>query len=211
MIQQGWPGATFQQQAEALHGACKQKGQTSTLDAAAQQLLTISAVAHFVDQPPVTLDDASWRTLTDTLNCLFLSQELSRCLKALADAGLRQLVSWLQEQDITSLTLIPCGLLATFPLVAVPLADGRTVGETLPTSIAPNPRSPLHDEQTRGKRTGVYAVGDPWSATTHQQLLWGEAEAHTLVELGQRLRGLPAQARVHKAATRTWLIEGPFL
>jgi CHAT domain-containing protein/tetratricopeptide (TPR) repeat protein len=206
LIQQGWSGATFRQQAETLHAACKQTGQTSTLDAAAQELLTIPAVAHLVDGPLATLSETSRRTLGNTLNHLFLSQELSRCLKALADAGLCQLVSWLQEQNITSLTLIPCGSLAAFPLVAVPLADGRTVGETLPTSIAPSARSLLHDEPTRGKRTGVYAIGDPWS-TTQQQLLWGEAEAHMLVELGYQLRGLPAQARVHKAATRTWLIE----
>ena len=206
LIQQRWSGATFQQQAETLHGACKQTGQISTLDAAAQELLTISAVAQFVDQPLAALSETSLSTLENTLNHLFLSQELSCCLKALADAGLCQLVSWLQAQDITSLTLIPCGSLAAFPLVAVPLVDGRTVGETLPTSIAPSARSLLYDEQTRSKRTGVYAIGDPWS-TIQQQLLWGEAEAHTLVELGQRLRGLPGQARVYEAATRTWLIE----
>jgi CHAT domain-containing protein len=206
LMQQGWSGTTFQQQAKTLHEVCVQMRQASTLDAAAQGLLTTPAVAHLVDQPLATLSETSLRTLKNTLNRLFLSLELSRCLKALADAGLCQLVSWLQEQDITSLTLIPCGSLAAFPLVAAPLADGRTVGETLPTSVAPSARSLLYDEQTIGKRTGVYAIGDPWS-TTHQQLPWGEAEAHTLVGLGHRLLGLSAQARVHKAATRTWLIE----
>src|SRR2546430_3807120 len=55
-----------------------------------------------------------------------------------------------------------------------PLTDGRTLGETLPTSIAPSARSLLHDEQIVSPRTGVYALGNPYP--TQQNLRWGEAD-----------------------------------
>ncbi|WP_433797587.1 CHAT domain-containing protein [Actinoplanes sp. CA-252034] len=50
-------------------------------------------------------------------------------------------------------------------------------------------------------RAGVFALGDP--RPTHQPLRWGEAEAHTLAELG----GDPGRARVGDAATRAWLLD----
>ncbi len=199
-----WPGATFRVQAAALHAACTATSQASALDAAAQVTLAIPAIERLVDQPFSTWKDTDLGKLAGTLDHRFLSLEVQRCLEVLADIALRPLVAWLREQGATSLTLIPCGPLAAFPLAAVPLADGRTVGETLPTSVAPSARSLLHDEQTTTQRVGVYALGNP--RPTHQELQWGEAEAHTLAKLASRLE-LPAEVRVHEAATRAWLTE----
>ena len=199
-----WEGTTFRACAEVLHAACTAVGQTSTLDAAAQTILALPRLTHLVDQPLAALSDTDRGKLAGTLNHLFLSLEVQRCLEVLANTALRPLVAWLREQGARSLTLIPCGLIAAFPFAAVPMDDGRTMGEALPTSIAPSARSLLHNEQTIVQRAGVYALGDPWP--THQELQWGEAEAHTLAKLAGRL-GLPSEVRVHEAATRAWLIE----
>jgi CHAT domain-containing protein len=133
-----------------------------------------------------------------------LQLELQRCLELLAKAAMQSLIAWLFKRGATSLTLIPCGTLAALPLAAVKLADGRTVGETLPTSTAISARSLLHDKHEVRKRAGVYAFGDP--RPTGQELQWGEAEAHTLVKLAHSV-GLPGEARVHNKAVRSWLIQ----
>lgn len=125
-------------------------------------------------------------------------------LGALADHALRPLVSWLNEEATTGLTLIPCGWLASFPLPSAHLVNGRTLGQILPTSVAPSARSFHVHEDTSTDRSGVYAVGDPYP--THQPLLWGEAEAQTLVQIAHHMK-LPGKVKVHKKATRSWLIE----
>src|SRR5207247_1580280 len=73
-----------------------------------------------------------------------------------------------------------------------------------PTSIAPSALSLLPDEQSIAPRTGIYALGNPYP--TQQNLRWGEAEAFTLAELGQRL-ARSAGVRVQWQATRKRLIE----
>jgi len=103
-----------------------------------------------------------------------------------------------------SLTLVPCGSLAAFPLEGTLLGDGRTLGETLPTSIAPGARALLHEQRTTSPRTGIYALGNPYP--TQQNLRWGEAEAFTLAELGKGLQGF-ASVKVQWQATRDWLVE----
>jgi CHAT domain-containing protein len=55
-----------------------------------------------------------------------------------------------------------------------------------------------------GNAQGCITLGDP--RPTHQELQWGEAEAHTLVKLAHSM-GLPGEARVHNRAVRSWLIE----
>jgi CHAT domain-containing protein/tetratricopeptide (TPR) repeat protein len=204
LMLENWPGATLRERAMALQQACVAAGKTSTLAEAAQAVAANPRLAHFADQSLDTLNDPDRERLTSTLAHLFLQSELRRCLETLAKVALRPLVAWLREQGVTSLTFIPCGWLTAFPLSAAPLADGRTVGEALPTSIAPSARSLLHNERSVATRAGVYTLGNP--RPTHQELKWGEAEAHTLASLAVRL-GQPAEARVHEEATRDWLIQ----
>ncbi len=199
---QDWPGTTFREKAAAFSTACRVFGKTSTLVGAIDKVLSIDALTSTVNKPLDTLTRAEQSTLATTLNHYFLQQELERCLETLGKAALRPLITWLLEQGVTSLTLIPCGLLAAFPLLAVPLTDGRTVGETLLTSVAPNARQFLHQENTGTERVGIYAVGDP--RPTHQVLEWSEAEACTLATLARHI-GLVGQAKVQQQATLVWL------
>ncbi len=114
---------------------------------------------------------------------------------------MQPLYEWLHKEEVTSLTLVPAGYLAAFPLTAIPLADGCTVGETLPTSVAPSARSLLQDESTKTKRSAVYALGNP-----DLDLYWGEVEAYVLTLLARNLN-LLAEAKVRQQATRSWLAE----
>src|SRR5260370_789246 len=120
-----------------------------------------------------------------TLNHAVLQRELQRCQSALNRTMLQPLLAWLHKAGICSLTLVPCGRLAAFPLTGTLLPDGHTLGEKLPTSIAPSALSLLPDEQSIAPRTGIYALGNPYP--TQQNLRWGEAEAFTLAELVQQL------------------------
>ncbi len=105
---------------------------------------------------------------------------------------------------MTTLTLVPCGWLAAFPLAAVPIDDGRTVGETLPVSIAPSARVLLHAQHAELiERSGVYEFGNP--RPTHYELPWGEAEAFTLFVWARRLK-LYSEIRVQEQVTRASLV-----
>ncbi len=204
-----WPGATFTEKAAQLHTTCVQARIDSTLDAAAQDMLGLQlpALQTIVQTPLERLDRGDLQRLGATLDHAFLQCELDRCLKLLAKVALRPTIAWLQELGVTSLTLVPCGMLAAFPLLAAPMndvpvaTDWQTVADVLPTSIAPSARSLLQRGQHTGTRSGVYALGDPWP--TQQELRWGEAEARTLAQLG----GDSTHMRVHESATRDWFIE----
>src|SRR5258706_1151541 len=121
--------------------------------------------------------------------------------------ALRPSARWLQALGTVSVTLVPCGALAAFPLVAVPIngvddaADWQAVGDLLPASLAPSGRALQRGQEPPRARTGVATLGDPWP--THQELAWGEAEALTLAALG----GDPYRAAIHTNATRAWLLE----
>ncbi|HVB74562.1 MAG TPA: CHAT domain-containing protein [Ktedonobacteraceae bacterium] len=201
---ESWPGLTFREQAGALHAACMTAGHTSTLDAAAQFVLSLPALTPLVDHPITTLSEGSHTLLASTLNHAVLQRELQRCQSALQAAALQPLITWLLAAGVGSLTLVPCGPLAAFPLVGIPLDDGRTLGETLPTSIAPSARALLHEEYPKSPRAGIYALGNPYP--TQQNLRWGEAEAFALAELGHHLEQV-ASVKVQWQATRGWLIE----
>ncbi len=157
-----------------------------------------------VDWAMLQYNDADMLRLALALGRSFLQLEVQHCLKTLSSVIARPLVTWLHGQGVKSLTLIPCGRLAAFPLAAVPLADGSTVGEVLPTSMAPSARSLLYQRRTEPERSGVYALGNPHP--THQELLWGEAEAQTLVYLARRL-GMCGEAKVQNQATRASLTQ----
>ena len=201
---QTWPGATFREQAVALHTACLAQGHTSTLDMAAQSMLAVPELTPLIDHPFTLLSQESHSLLASTLNHAVLQRELQRCQSTLRKVALEPLVAWLKQADTRSLTLIPCGSLAAFPLEGTELGDGRTLGDTLPTSIAPSARALLYEERTISPRTGVYALGNPYP--TQQNLRWGEAEAFALAELGKNLQQ-SARVKVQWQATREWLVE----
>lgn len=204
ILQRYWFGANFREAATTLHDACMKAIQESRLDEAAQAVLSLPAFVQSINQPFEALERKERAHLESQLGNLFLELELEHCLTVLAENALQPLVAWLREEGVGSMTLIPCGWLSALPFASAPLTDGRTVGEALPTSIAPNVRSLLRVEHARASQSGLYAIGDPRSAG--QPLRWGEAEAHTLAKLARNLT-LPGKARVHQKATRAWLIE----
>jgi CHAT domain-containing protein len=167
-------------------------------------VLALPELAPFVDHPLTDLSEERTSLLASTLNHAVLQRELQRCQSALSRTMLQPLLVWLHKAGVCSLTLVPCGRLAAFPLTGTLLPDGHTLGEKLPTSIAPSALSLLPDEQSIAPRTGIYALGNPYP--TQQNLRWGEAEAFTLAELGQQL-ARSAGVKVQWQATRNWLIE----
>jgi CHAT domain-containing protein len=201
-----WHGETFREAASALHVACAAAKKTSTLDEAAQQILSVSNLAPLLDKPFEELEDLERLILTENLGKKFLSCELQRCLPLLSRAVMRPLLEWLQKEGVTSLTLVPVGYLAAFPLTAVSLADGHRVGKTLPTSVAPSARSLLQEESSKTERSGIHSLGNPDLGNPDLDLYWGEVEALVLTLLAQNL-SLPSEAKVRRQATRSWLAE----
>ena len=190
---------------EELVTACKVRGKASTLAVAARSALSMPALTPLAGKPLRTLSESELYRLSSAVGHFLLQLELKRCLDQLSSIVMRPLISWLCEEGVTSLTLIPCGRLAAFPLTAVPLADGRTIGETLITSVAPSVRSLLQSNgSNQVNRAAVYALGDPWP--TNQRLVWGEAEALTLAKLARNL-GIFADVKVQKEATREWFVQ----
>ena len=181
---QAWQGTTLRECASALHAACQARAHTSTIDAAAQLVLALPQLAPLVDQPLTELSEEYSSLLASTLNHAVLQRELQRCQSALNRTLLQPLIRWLHDAGVCSLTLVPCGRLAAFPLAGILLPDGQTLGDMFPTSIAPSARALLHDRQIHVPRMGIYALGNPYP--TRQNLHWSEAEAFTLAELGQQ-------------------------
>lgn len=202
-----WHSLTFREWTSALSMISEEVGRPSMMNVAALAMLVLPEVARVSDVPLNELSADEQRTIAATFDHLHLRLELQHCFEILSNEIMRPLIAWLQEQGVVSLTLIPCGQLAAFPLTAVPLADERTVSETLPTSVAPSARSLLQEKQSSPaiERQGVYALGDP--RPTHQELRWGEAEAFTLAKLAQTLE-LGGHVKVQTNATRSWLIQG---
>jgi CHAT domain-containing protein len=201
-----WSGETFREKAITLHVACQKAGVASSLDEEVQCILldTESECAALIDQPLSTLDEESLQALKNTLNRGVLDRELLRCQARLAEVAMEPLLNWLRAEGISSLTLIPCGVLAAFPLAGISLANGETVGETISTNIVPSVRVLLADKQNRPERHGIYTIGDPHPQES--KLEWGEAEAFTLAAFGRKL-GLPVTVKVQHSATRTVLLD----
>lgn len=211
-----WSGETLRATATTLYQANMAAGQSGAFALAMQALLTIPDCAAFADVPLEVLREDTperrqqWAMLENSFNHILMRLEVKRCLTQLSDAALRKLVGWLREEGATGVTLIPCGALAAFPLLAAEVAPGKTFAESLPASVAPSARALIQitEAQTQTdratSRAGVYAVGDP--RPTHQELIWGEAEALTIAKLA-RLLGMPGEAKVQEKARRGWLIE----
>jgi CHAT domain-containing protein/tetratricopeptide (TPR) repeat protein len=203
LLLQQWQEKTFRELATRLHSACEAANQASTLDTAAQTLLASPVLADLVDCPFEQVAAAQMEKLASPLEHTFLQLELQRCLTRLSESAMQPLIRWLRWSGSQRLTLVACGPLAAFPLAAVPLTDGQTVGETIPTCIALSARSLLPSQREASPRTGVYALGDP--RPTHQPLRWGEAEAYTVAKLA-RILGWQGEAKVQCQARRSWAI-----
>ena len=198
-------GASFREFAALLHTICGENAKASALDMAAQRTLSIPELAATVDQPlnQLIYKQGEFQILVNTLEHFFLQYELKKCMNVLNDVAFRPLTEWLCRESVESVTLIPCGWLAAFPLTAVEIAPGQTMSDLFATSVAPNARSLSYDEYTTGKRSGIYALGDP--RPSFQELRWGEAEAYALSNLARDIR-LPTEVKVQHKATRDWLI-----
>lgn len=217
---QGWAGETFAQKVRALHDACTEV--SSTLALAAELITQSPALAPLTTRPLWQLDEQEREMLATTVNTTFLRLEIPRSLKQLAPA-FEPLMAWLQQEGVSRLTLIPCGLLAAFPLLALPvdIADTssrqkradeifdrpshRTWGDCFVTGIAPSARSLHSSTQPAPERAEIYALGNPWRGThlpSRSDLPWGEAEALHLARLGGNRR----HAVVQQKATRRWFL-----
>ncbi len=211
LLLRDWPGETLRERAQALHVTCREAGVASTLDAAVQRaMLALGAHAEYARLIDATLDALTPRETNILRSCishLFLRIELTRGLATMADIALRPLADLLSAQGVHSVTLIPCGEVAAYPLAAAEIAPGITFGDRFPASVAPSARSLLRDEAAHAhahqRRAGVATVGDP--RVTHQPLQWGEAEALTIAHLARAL-GLPTEVRAQQKATRDWLL-----
>jgi CHAT domain-containing protein/tetratricopeptide (TPR) repeat protein len=196
-----WREVTMQ-----FHTTVTQAGNAGKLAEAMQAVLNNEAFKPFVDQPIGMIDPTELAHLKTTMAQIFLQLELQRSLEELAHTAMRPLIAWLQKLGTTSLTLIPCGSLAIFPLASVPIDKQLTVADWFPTSIAPNARSLLHrnGDNSNPRRAGVYSIGNP--LPTNVSLEWSEAEALTVTRIARKL-GMSAEARIQNRATREWLIE----
>lgn len=202
VLAQQWPGPTPRASVEALRRACAAAGFAAPLDAAAQTLQRQPRLALLLNRPWDQLTPEERGTLAATLNARLFPPELARCLQYLGPVVSGPLYVWLTAQGARSLTLIPCGPLGALPLTAAPLADGRTLGMALPTSVAPSARALCHPERPP-RPARLFALGNPHP--TRRELRWGEAEALAVAELGRRA-GLEAHVRVQSAASRDWLL-----
>ena len=195
-----WDGETFQAKEEAFHAVCGQRQQHSLLDRAAREALACAPFAALAKLPLAELDCDERGLLQATFDACFLKVELQNCQEQLATVVLHPLIAWLQAEKATSLTLIPCGHLSAFPLPAIMLPDGRTVGEILPTSVAPSARALLQRVNTRTSQDGMALLGNP-----HDNLPWSEAEALTLKALAEHSL-LPVEVYLKHQATRERLL-----
>ena len=205
LLSQGWDGTSFASCAEQLHTFCQQTHQESTLDAAAQEIRASARFRAIVEVGWNELSEGQEAYLEMVFNQRFLHHELRASLEWLAEVALRPLAGGLQQEGIVGVTIIPCGLLAAFPLLAAPLEmiDGRTVtlADRYIASVTPNARTLLHSANVDHHRQGVASLGNPYPS--HQSLSWGEAEALTLAELG----GDATRAAIQYDADRAHLSE----
>ena len=200
-----WQGDTLRARAQSLAEICDAAKKFSTLSVATQRMLKTASIAPLADTPLATLTAGAQHTVAGTLNHAFMEEEIQASTRVLQPLAMQPLVDWLIQHQATGVTLIPCGFLETFPLATMVLADGRTVAETIPMSVAPNAGALRRDAGHAAHRQGVTAIGDPTASS--QKLPWSETEAMTVAKLAREV-GLSGYARVQEKAKRSWLIRG---
>jgi len=201
-----WGGKTLRERAEALHTACVMAGHASTLDRAIQQVLESPTHMRLADQSiekSTAMDTALFKS---DLERVFFQLELERCLKVLTNVALRPLLAWLREQGALSLSLVPCGVLATFPLTAMSLESECSVGEALAMSIVPTAQSLLHEEPTGMDCSDFSTIETP--QPTHKCSVWCERELSALTQLVSSLEML-SEFRVLRQPGYTGLLQVP--
>lgn len=207
IMKQSWDGNSFADSAACLHTFCQREQLTSTLDAAAQEIGKWPGLLDALKTPWQHLSKKQEWILHNRFNYSFLRTELQQNLICLAEIALRPLAAWLQEKNVLSITLIPCGLLAAFPLLAAPLeiiqGQSVTLADRYTASIAPSARALQQRTQSHQQRHGVAALGNPYPTSSSRPLPWGEAEALTLAELG----GAPERASIQYDADRAHLLD----
>jgi CHAT domain-containing protein/tetratricopeptide (TPR) repeat protein len=202
-----WPGTTLVDRLATLETAAGAAGKESSLARAARAALATPALRPFGEVAVEDLGSSYRLRLAGQIDHFFLQFELERSLEVLGRVLIRPLAAWLREEGASSVTLIPSGVLTSFPLLAAPIGDDKTswqaLGTTLPASMAPSALSLIPGTRPVARRSGVRAVGNP--LPTPQHLEWGEAEALTLAYLGgDRER---SAVRTGYEAVRAWFIE----
>jgi CHAT domain-containing protein/tetratricopeptide (TPR) repeat protein len=167
--------------------------------------LRASMVAALANTPYNAYTEDEWALMENVMTYRLLRSELDRCRPLFARAAMRPLYDWLTSLDVDSLTLIPCGFLAAFPLLSCPVgASDAPISALLPSSVTPSARAlVLASEERRAtepQRSGVYALGDPNPST--DPLWWGRAEAAAVATLA----GAVGRAAVGQDATKEWAL-----
>jgi CHAT domain-containing protein len=198
---------TFRQLAASLQATCAKVQKTSMLDKAVHEVLHLTEFAESIDRPFTQLSLTERQRFIHTISHLFLQYELQRSLQTLTETALRPLATWLQNEGVTGMTLIPCGLLSAFPLAAVEVAPQKMLGDLFVTSVAPGAQlfqRSILQSPAGPAREGIYALGNPEWRTA--PLAWGETEAYALAKLARdfKQRG---EARVQDRATRSELMK----
>ncbi|HVB76155.1 MAG TPA: CHAT domain-containing protein [Ktedonobacteraceae bacterium] len=196
-------GLSFAFWATTLRALTSKIQPPSLLVQATQDILAMPEMRDIVRRSWQQMDDTQRAKLEAAVNRRYLHHALARVLGTLSQAAMRPLADWLHTLGVTSVLLVPCGRLGTFPLTAVPVTSEQTFGEMFGASILPSSRLLLRKLSVR-ERGGVYTLGNAQYAD--HPLPWGEAEAVTLRNVARKLR-LPAKARVQDGATREWLID----
>jgi CHAT domain-containing protein/tetratricopeptide (TPR) repeat protein len=187
---------TWRDIAQEAEAAVQKYGSGATLMAALLAFTQHADLAPFIDKPYHTLSEEELAIIQFHWVKHFLKLEIEYCQEKLAAPLFTPLVTWLQTLGIGSLTLIPCGYLIDLPLTTLFVDRKKTLGDILPTSIAPSARALLTGKGSRRLRSGVYALGDP-----RKNLPWGEAEAQRVAKVA-RLAGLPSRMVVQEKLSR---------
>jgi CHAT domain-containing protein len=194
LLQHQFPGATFAEKAHMLHDACVAAARQSALDDVAQAVVhdekwheAIHWSIESAQKDPARVE--TLRTLVHHVNYAFLLAELRATLRDLSAPLAQPLARWLRSLGVTHATIIPGGILAGMPILAVPLdpslpvAKWETLGDAVTLSCAPSARSLLPAEITQARRSGFAGVGNP--QPDDAPLKWGEAEPLTLRQIWQ--------------------------
>lgn len=199
-----WPGDTLRQKVDAIFAATHGES-VSLLAVAARLALALPNYQHMIDEPINLLDAGQTHRFANAIDHVFLQLEIQRSQEWLSESVLRPLVAWLRDENVRSVTLIPCGQLAAFPLLTTPVhainEEIETFGDLITASVAPSALSLLHGDRINTLRAGVATLGNP--LPSRQPLEWSEAEALEVALLG----GDKERCRLGLRATRDWFIE----
>jgi hypothetical protein len=171
---QGAPGrkealdtATFMDMAGWLHEVCQLQGISSTLDAASQEVLHQTHLHFIVAKPWNGLTNKQQTRLREAVTQAFLLREVEHVLDALSDWVMRPLAAWLREEGVTTVSIVPGGYLAAFPILSCDVGNGKTFADMFSASVAPNLRSLVQHEYTHPLAVESPRLEIPFPSTSH--------------------------------------------